>query len=198
MKIRRIQLLVVYLTNGLINMKIKESTLVKLTITDVLHLDPINVIFEDYGPQRGKVTIEVVGDAWSYFWGAMGEGHTIKSFFLQAGTDYLVRKLKIGLDATVDDDSQEALQLAAKKEIIKDRKEYRRYGDNKQIIKSKQARDKWDLIDQITDEGKELNADILYEIFGDDWYCYLSQKPNPDYQYLCRIVNTIKEAIKQF
>lgn len=168
-------------------MVIKESTLVKLTITDVPHLDPINVIFEDYGPQCGKVTIEVCGDAWSYFWGAMGEGYTIKSFFLKAGTDYLVRKFKIGLDSTVDDESQEALVLAAKKQVIK----YRKEGGSQW-----RARDKWDLIDEISDCGKEENSDTLYAIFGSDWYDSLPQKPNLHYQYLCRIVDIIKEALR--
>ena len=118
-------------------MVVKESTLTKLTITDVPNLDPINVIFEDYGPQRGKVTIEVCGDAWSYFWGAMGDGYTIKSFFLRADTDYLVRKFEIGIRSTIDDDSMEALQLAAKKEIIKDRREYALHGSNCQRKNSK-------------------------------------------------------------
>lgn len=177
-------------------MVLKKSTITKLTISDLPNLDPINVFFEDYGPQRGKVTVEVCGDSWSYFWGAMGEGYTIKSFFLKADTDYLVRKLRIGIRDTIDDDSQDALILAAKREIIKDRREYRRYGDNKQRILSKQAREKWSLIDQITDEGKERNEDVLYEIFGQEWYYYLPQKPNPKYQYLCRIVDTIKEALR--
>jgi hypothetical protein len=169
-------------------MVLKESTITKLTISDIPNLDPINVFFEDYGPQRGKVTIEVCGDSWSYFWGAMGEGYSIKSFFLKADTDYLVGKLKIGIRRTIDDDSQEALVLAAKKEVIKSR---RFDGYSKHW-----ARDKWDLIDEITDEGKESNSDILYEIFGSDWYESLPQQSNPKYQYLCRIVNTIKEALR--
>jgi hypothetical protein len=170
-------------------MVIKESTLTKLTITDVERLDPINVIFEDYGPQRGKVTIEVCGDAWSYFWGAMGEGYTIKSFFVKAGSDYIVRKLSICIQSTIDDDSQEALVSAAKKEIIKTRKE----GGSRW-----RARDKWHLINEITDEGKELNADTLYKIFGSEWYDCLPQIPNPKYQYLKRIVETIQAAIKNY
>lgn len=169
-------------------MVLKESTITKLTISDLPNLDPINVFFEDYGPQRGKVTIEVCGDSWSYFWGAMGEGYNIKSFFLKAGTDYLVGKLKIGLKSTIDDDSQEALVLAAKKEIIKDRRQ--------SILNKEQARMKWGWIDEISDYGKEHNADTLYEIFGCDWYMYLPQKPNPKYEYLCRIVNAIKEALR--
>lgn len=169
-------------------MVVKESTLTKLTITDVPNLDPINAIFEDYGPQRGKVIIEVCGDAWSYFWGAMGEQYAIKSFFLKAGTDYLVRKFKIGIDSTIDDDSQEALQLKAKKEVIQNRR-FNGYSKH-------WARDKWDLIDEISDCGKNENSDILYEIFGEEWYSYLPQKPNPKYRHLCRIVDAIKEALR--
>ena len=169
-------------------MVVKESTLTKLTIADVPNLDPINVIFEDYGPQRGKVTIEVCGDAWSYFWGAMGEGYTIKNFFLKAGTDYLVRKLKIGLDSTIDDDSQESLVLAAKKHILLIRR--------RNEITKNSARSIWDLVDEIGDDGKDANYKILECIFGCDWYDSLPQKPNPHYQHLCRIVDTIKEALR--
>jgi len=168
-------------------MTLKETQLTELTITDVERLDPINVIFKDYGPQRGKVTIEVCGDAWSYFWGAMGEGHTVKSFFLKADSDYIVRKLSIGIQSTIDDESQEALVWAAKKEIIKDRKD----GGSRW-----KARDKWRLLDEITDDGKESNSDVLYEIFGCDWYDSLPQTPNPKYEYLRRIVKTIQAAIK--
>ena len=169
-------------------MIIKESTVTKLTVTDVPHLDPINVFFEDYGPRQGKVNIEVHGDSWSYFWGAMGEGYSIKSFFLKADTGYLAKKLKIGIPTTVDDDSQEALQLAAKREIIKSRRWF--------LWSKESARDKWDLINSISSYGKEENEDILYEIFGDEWYNWLPQKPNPRYQYLCRIIEVIKSAIR--
>lgn len=171
-------------------MVIKESTLTKLTISDVPHLDPINVIFEDYGPQRGKVTIEVCGDAWSYFWGAMGEGYTIKSFFLKASSDYIVCKLSIGIKPTIDDDSQEALILAAKKDILKQR----RRGDYSKYL----ARELWNCLDQIDDCGVNSNHGVLREIFGDEWYDYLPQIPNPKYQYLRKIVETIQVAIKNY
>jgi hypothetical protein len=157
-------------------MVLKESTLTKLTITDVPHLDPINVFFEDYGPQRGKVTIEVCGDSWSYFWEAMGEGYTIKSFVFKADTDYIVKKLSTGLRPTIDDDSQDALILAAKKYIIKD-DEQETQGASQGIPAS-------------------LGRGGCQEIFGCDWYDCLPQKPNLKYEYLCRIVNTIKEALR--
>lgn len=171
-------------------MVLKESTITKLTISDLPNLDPINVFFEDYGPQRGKVTIEVCGDSWSYFWSAMGEGYSIKSFFLKAGTDYLVRKLRIGIRDTIDDDSQDALVLAAKKDIL----EQRRRGDYSKHL----ARELWNRLDEIDDCGVNSNHEILREIFGDEWYYCLPQIPNPKYEYLCRIVNTIKEAVLDF
>jgi len=169
-------------------MTIKESALTKLAITDVERLDPINVIFEDYGPQRGKVTIEVCGDAWSYFWGAMGEGCTIRSFFCKCDADYIVRKLSIGIDSTIDDESQEALELKAKQKILLWRRE--------DSIDKEIARRHWELVEEISDCGKECNADILYEIFGSEWYDMLPQIPNPKYQYLRKIVETIQAAIK--
>jgi hypothetical protein len=169
-------------------MVLKESTTTKLTISDLPNLDPINVFFEDYGPQRGKVTIEVCGDSWSYFWGAMGEGYTVKSFFLKTGTDYLVGKLKIGIKPTIDDDSQGALQRKCRKTILYNRKE-------KELTKE-EAAEQWGYVDEIWGDGFSGDEKYLEAILGSEWYNMLPQIPNPEYQYLCRIVNTIKEALK--
>lgn len=166
-------------------MKISQSTVNKITISDIERLDPINVFFEDYGEHRGKVTIEVCGDSWSYFWSNTARP-TIKDFFLGAGTDYLVRKLKIGIDSTENDESQEALQKAAKDFILEGRKDG--------SFSKKEARDKWGLAESLY-EGINANADDLAEIFGDDWWHCLPEKPNDHYVCLCRIVETIKSAL---
>lgn len=167
-------------------MTITKSTVEKLTISGVQHLDPINVFFEDYDAGRGKVTIEVVGDAWSYFWGATARP-TIKEFFAEAGTDYLVGKFSLGISSTVNDESSEALKLAAKEYIL----EQRRIGE----MDSETARVKWEVAEWLSD-GVDNQATELYDIFGDEWYRDLPQQPNVKYLHLCRIVNTIKEALK--
>lgn len=47
-------------------------------------LDPIIVYFEDENPGQGRMTIACYGDAWSAWWGSMGD-RTVREFV--AGTD---------------------------------------------------------------------------------------------------------------
>jgi len=44
------------------------------------------------------------------------------------------------------------------------------------------------------DEWGRIDPDVFREVFGDDWYDNLPKKTNPDYLYLCRIIDTVKEA----
>lgn len=65
-------------------------------------LDPITVIFRDYGEGRGKIIVEVCGQAWSHHWGSMGYDksgslNTVRTFFAKASTGYLVGKLVLGM-----------------------------------------------------------------------------------------------------
>jgi len=72
--------------------RVTESTVSKMTISDVDGLDTINVIFEDFNPEQGRVTIECFGSAWAHYWPAMGD-HTIRQFFATSHVDYLIGKL---------------------------------------------------------------------------------------------------------
>ena len=46
-------------------MKIKESTVRKLTISDIERLDNINVYLEDFEPGHGQITIKCWNEVWS-------------------------------------------------------------------------------------------------------------------------------------
>lgn len=106
-------------------MKITESTVKKITITNVQNLDPVSVMVEDFGQGEGKITITCFGEAWSHYW--------------------------------------------------------RREGD----ISKETARERWD------------SNELLYEVFGDEyWYC-TPKKPNPEYQYLCRIIKTVQAGLRE-
>ena len=65
-------------------------------------LDPISLYVEDKSPSQAKITIEVFGDAWSYYWGAMGD-RGWKDFILSADNEYLVRKF-IPMDRRTETD----------------------------------------------------------------------------------------------
>lgn len=62
-----------------------------LTITNPgPNLDPIDVIFLDHSPGRGRIIVRVYSQAWTAWWGAMGEHHTVRTFFLSCDAQYLV------------------------------------------------------------------------------------------------------------
>ena len=84
-------------------MKITESQVRKLTLTDIDSLDPVSVFLEDFGVGQGRVTIECFGDAWSYYWGAMGDSNLIE-FLKDANADYISNKLFNGQKRVVDYD----------------------------------------------------------------------------------------------
>ena len=68
---------------------ITKKNIEKLTIK-ADRLDPIGVFVEDFEPGKAKVTIEVYGEAWSHYWGGMGEGLSLREFFTDI--PYLVTK----------------------------------------------------------------------------------------------------------
>jgi hypothetical protein len=58
------------------------------------NLDPIQVVWRNYAPCQGSVTITCWGCAWTAYFGGMG-AETIEEFFADADTPYLVTKLGI-------------------------------------------------------------------------------------------------------
>ena len=167
-------------------MIVTESTVRKLTITAVKNLDPVAVMVEDHGPGVGKITITCFNDCWTHFWGAMGERHTLTSFFAKCSTPYLAGKLKCGISDEINEDDEEVLTKALRTEIIKRRRD----GD----IEHDEARDLWDSSDFPVAENGYVDSSLFYNVFGDDWWDCRPKKPNPDYEYLCRIIDTVKEA----
>lgn len=167
-------------------MNISESTARKIVISGVPNLDAVAVYLEDFGPGAGKITITCFSECWSSFWGSMGERHTISSFFRKASNNYIAGKLAYQTKDTVVD--CEKIEADAKREILKDRRDG---GTTKA-----QARDLWERLGWIDFEAPiEVNADFLSDVYGDEWWCRLPQKPNPQYEYLCKIIQTVKDAL---
>ena len=167
-------------------MKISQNQVTKLTISDVPNLDAVDVIVEDFGPGQGEITITCFGEAWSYYWSHMGEDTKLTDFFLKASTPYIVGKLKVGISATIDNDDSEELEILLKKEIIR----MRRCND----LSADQAREFYN--DAAGVEWGE-RGDICSQVFGDEWWERTPKKPNPDYEHLCRIIQTVKEAFER-
>ena len=168
-------------------MNIEASTVRKLKITDVKGLDHVSVFLEDFEPRKGKITIEVCGKSWSSCWGGMG-GQTISEFFRSCDNGYLARNLQQGIRSEIEttDDIQDHL----KSRVIESRREYDFDAD--------EARELFDRIESmyVGDTLESLDYGLMSEILGDDWWCDVPKQKNPEYEYLCRIIDNVKEALE--
>ena len=170
-------------------MIITESTVKKLMINGIQDLDAIAVMVENFGPGAGKITITCFNECWSNYWGAMGKHHTIESFFMKCSNDYLVGKLKSELRDEINDDDEDAMTKALRAEIIKDRR-------NGWFGKD-EARELWDESESPSDGYGAEDRELFYKVFGDDWWDCRPKKPNPEYLYLRRIIETVQKAFAQ-
>lgn len=170
-------------------MQVEISTVQKLNITDLMghphKLDPVSVILEDYEQGKGKIIIECYGQSWSAYWGSMGR--TIAEFFCRCDQHYIAGKLS-GIHADIAD--YEGLSEKAKREVCR----LRRDGELTKV----EARELFDDAGRFSDaeSAHDLDDSAMQEIFGDEWWHDIPSKPNPDYQYLCRIIKAVQTGIR--
>lgn len=171
-------------------MKVTESTVRQVEITQVPGLDPIRVILSDLGPGQGRINIECWGKSWASYWGGMGK-QTIAQFFCWCGDGYLAGNLAPSLPANIFD--PEHLSDSLKRTIIKERR--------KGLISHEEARERFDEIDDTdfpeTVDGLWSMREEMVNRLGDEWWCRLPEKPNPEYAYLCRIIKTVQAALSE-
>lgn len=82
-------------------MKIKNDMVPTLLLTDLDRLDPIKVFYEDFEIGQGQITIICYGEAWTAYWGAIGE-RSIIEFVLSCDEHYLAKNLS-NISSTVID-----------------------------------------------------------------------------------------------
>jgi len=70
----------------------KTLTVEAFVIEGAAGLDPVAVFWQDVEPGKGHVTIHCYGEAWTAWWGAMGD-RSIKQFFAHADDGYIVNRL---------------------------------------------------------------------------------------------------------
>jgi len=181
-------------------MRIETGTVRRIKIYDAPGLDLISVTLEDFDAGQGKISIDAWGTAWSAYWGAMGKQHTISSFFQKCSTGYLIGKLSTGIEETRF--SNDALIGLTKQTIIA-----RRRGRHDRSIfgslDKNEARELWDEIEWRlegvhTPCSCHFAADFLEQVFHEEWWHSLEGKavePNPDYLYLGRIVQAVKDGL---
>lgn len=189
-------------------MKIEKSTVTKLTITDIMgdphRLDPITVFLEDLEPRKGRITIRCYDKAWTAYWGGMGE-QTVAQFFRSCDEHYIAKNLEQGIDSDIVD--SDSIKDGAFREIVASRRgrlrrDWRnsermvRYG--REEISADLARELWDEVEETEFSSDGWGeSDLMQRVFGDEWWCRLPTKPNPAYQYLCRIIKAVQEALRQ-
>lgn len=187
-------------------MKIETSTVTKLVISDLINsefrLDPVTVYAEDLGPRQGKIIIECYGKSWSAYWGGCGEQGVI-AFFRSCNTDYLVNCLDRGIEASKYDPSQAGDEL--RKIVLKRRRRASNWRVHRgsewdlDPLDKKDARRMWyEIHEAHFSDDPAGNYDLYQKIYGmEEWWLCIPQSPNPDYQYLCRIVDAVRAAFTQ-
>jgi len=165
-------------------MKVTTETVQKITIADLDRLDPVALYLEDQGPGKGKVIITCYGSSWTAFWGSMGD-RPVAEFIKSCSNSYLIGKLDPQLKDEVDDIA--GLTTAAKKEIIKNRKS--------KDLRDSDAREWFDTVCICAGEDLLNDRELMSRIFGDEYWHSIPKKPNPDYDYLSRILDAVKAAI---
>jgi len=170
-------------------MKVEEAVVTKVTITEVPRLDTITVFLEDLGPRCGKATITCWDKSWVASWGGMGD-HDIRGFLLSCNNDYLANNFNRGISDHIYD--LEELVKHAKRWIIKEFK--------KRWIDKEQARELFEMAENL--EGVErvetlhdVHGKAMVEIFGEEWWYRLPTIENPEYAYLCRILDAVRSAL---
>lgn len=95
-------------------MKVEQSKVTKLVISEVKNHDPIHVYLEDYGDnRRGRVTISEFGKSWSCYWGGMGM--SLAEFLLWITNQYWIGYLDSRLESEIDADNEENIAFVKKK-----------------------------------------------------------------------------------
>lgn len=168
-------------------MKIVSTTLQQLLV-HAPTLDPIRVVLEDLEPRKGRITLSCFDQAWTAYWGGMGD-RTMAQFFARCSPDYLVRNLKRGIRHSVVD--WEAVPVAARRAVCAQR----RAGD----LDADTAREHFDDIESADFSIEEygMHRDLMHAVFGDDWWHALPEKPNTDYVWLASIVEAVQQALRE-
>lgn len=165
-------------------LKITQTTIKNLKI-EAKGLDLINVYLENVEQSKGRIIIECYGKVWATFFNGMGD-NKISEFFLQCSNESLIERFDSKLESEIVDGYK--LPQFLKGEI------------NKQLangdIDEKKANHYLNGINCI--DCIPGNEALFLTILGDDWeYAEFPMMKHPGYKYLERIINAVKEALKE-
>ncbi|QJI38265.1 hypothetical protein [Pseudomonas sp. ADAK13] len=183
-------------------LQVERSTVTKLVITGAPNLDPITVFLEDLAPRKGKITVSCWGESWTAYWGGMWDGLTIGQFFCRLDEGYIIGYFQPMLGSQRF--SNDALLALAKKSVIDRRRARSGYWEFGDRLDQDDARDLFDQIDELrcveSISVGHQQGELLTDLFGSEWWHLVDDKavePNPDWNYLCRIIAAVQQALGQ-
>lgn len=172
-------------------LEVSIMTVKKLLIRGADRLDPITVFLEDFDNGNGKITVSCFGKSWTAHWGAMGKNTAVAEFFIGSHSQYIIDYFSHSLRAGRY--SAEKTAIAAKRRVLELRRE--------EELNAEQARELFDRCSVIAqmetiESLYHCHNDLMTEIHGDDWWHCVEEEPNPEYQYLERIVKAVQGALR--
>lgn len=175
-------------------MKINQTIVKKMEISEVPGLDPVRVYLEQTDVNAGRITFECFGMARSTFFGGIPSGSDLERFVANCGEHYLANRFMTDGEES-DEIDLEDLKIKVKKEIIKRRRRH--------LSNEFDARNDYSAVDDIDEsiaseyymgsDGFNLITDYL----GESWRSQIKSKRTPRYQYVLNITRSIQKAIKE-
>jgi len=167
-------------------MNVVETQTRTIEITGAARLDPIKVFLNDVGPGAGHITITCYGQSWSGYWGGMGD-RSLAKFFVACDEHYIAGKISNTKSSVFDPDGLKAMMKKLVIQQLRSRE-----------IKPGEARELYDQINDLEtfDQCPWHESDLMQRVIGDDWHLAMPEKVNPDYEYLCRIIRAVQEALR--
>lgn len=170
-------------------MQVSVTHTTKIVLTQLARLDPVTIYLDNPMLGRGKITIECFRKSWSSSWPSMG-GRRVEEFFISCDDEYLASSLST-CSSHIPVTEPSALCDYLRPMII----QQRRAGE----LEKKQARRFWNEADTITLTSDYCsNTELMYDVLGDDWWLSLPQKENPDYNHLVRIIQAVREGLREY
>lgn len=164
-----------------------EKDIKKIEIDPENGLDRISVYFENHNKGEGEVVIKCYDKSWNHYWGAMGD-EDVKEFFLSSNTDYIASKL---FKNNIKVEDWDKLYNMIKDHYKDDYEKGDFSGEVGELFE--------ELAKNCDNSDWEIwmrdNHDVMSEVLGDDWFYKIPKELNPEYVYLSKIVDSVKEAL---
>ncbi|WP_272693191.1 hypothetical protein [Providencia sp. PROV059] len=173
-------------------MKITETKVLSLEISELLDFDPIRVMTENYGPGRGRITVTCEGKAWTSAWYAMSD-RSVEQFFCDCGNDYLITNMAGNVSREINNDNEANMRFMFS-EVLR----LRREGE----ISKDQARVCWEEIDGSDDIKSTVcgYSSVISEVpyfSTEPWYLPWPTIPNPAFIRLNSMFDIVRAALQQ-